>query len=196
MEVTGKQAQEVLQDVDSVARSVQGKLAYGIAGPILVLWGAVWMVCFSISHFLPEVSGWAWVAGNGLGIGGSLYLGRFRAKARSVRSESARRLGWKLFWFWFLLFVYGDIWLVVLWPWRPDQFGMFIVTLIMFAYVVMGLWLDEMRFMLWLGLAVTVLAGAGYALSFLVPGYLELWLGLAGGSALLVSGLYLTIRWR
>jgi hypothetical protein len=196
MEVTEKQAQEVLQDVDTVARSVQGKLAYGIAGPILVLWGAVWMVCFSITHFLPEVSGWGWIAGNSLGIGGSLYLGRFRSKAQSVRSESARRLGWKLFWFWFLLFIYGDIWLMVLWPWRADQFGMFIVTLIMFAYVVMGLWLDEMRFMLWLGLAVTALAGAGYAISFFVPGYLELWLGLAGGTALLVSGLYLTIRWR
>ena len=50
--------------------------------------------------------------------------------------------------------------------------------------------------MLWLGLAVTALACAGYVLSFLVPGYLDLWLGLAGGSALAAGGLYLMLRWR
>ena len=100
-----------------------------------------------------------------------------------------------MFWMWLLLFLYGEIWLVVLWPWRPEQLGVFGVTLVMFAYVIMGLWL-ELRFMLWLGLGVTAAACAGYVLSFLVPGYLNLWLGLAGGSALLVSGLFLTLRWR
>jgi len=195
MEVTGKDAQEALQDVESVARSVQGKLAYGIAGPILVLWGVVWMVCFTITHFAPQVAGWGWLVGDGLGIVGSLYLGTRGARAGAVRSESSKRMGWRLFWFWFFLFIYGDIWLTVLWPWRGEQLGMFLVTLVMFAYVVMGLWL-EMRFMLWLGLAVTALACAGYVLSFLVPGYLDLWLGLAGGSALAAGGLYLMLRWR
>jgi len=195
MEVTEKQAQEALQDVESVAKSVQRKLAYGIAGPILVLWGVVWIVCFALTHFAPQVAGWGWIVGNSLGIVGSLYIGTRGARAGAVRSESSKRMGWKLFWFWFLLFIYGDIWLAVLRPWRGEQLGMFLVTLVMFAYVVMGLWL-EMRFMLWLGLAVTVLAGAGYVFSFLVPGYLNLWLGLTGGSALAASGLYLTLRWR
>ena len=195
MEVTGKQAREVLQDVEAVAKSVQGKLGYGIAGPILVLWGAVWMVCFALAHFAPQMAGWGWLVGDSLGILGSLYLGTRRARAKAVRSDSAKRVGWKLFWFWFFLFIFGDIWLVVLWPWRGEQLGMFLVTLVMFAYVVMGLWL-EMRFMLWLGLVVTLLAVVGYVLSFWVPGYLNLWLGLAGGSALLTTGLYLTLRWR
>lgn len=195
MEVTEKQAQEALHDVEAVSKSTQGKLAYGIAGPILVLWGMVWIVCFSLTHFAPQVSGWGWLVGNSLGIVGSLYLGRFCARSQTVRSESFKRMGWRLFWSWFFLFIYAGIWLAVLWPWRGEQLGMFVVTLVMFAYVIMGLWL-EMRFMLWLGLAVTALAGAGYVLSFLAPGYLNLWLGLAGGGALLASGLYLTRRWR
>jgi hypothetical protein len=195
MEATERQAQEALQDVEAVAKSVQGKLAYGMAGPILALWGMVWIVCFVIQHFAPQIAGWGWIVGDSLGIAGSLYLGRFRSRSQAVRSETAKRLGWKLFWFWLFLFIYADIWLAVLWPWREDQLGMFAVTLVMFAYVVMGLWLD-MRFMLWLGLGVTLLALAGYAASSLVPGYLDLWLGCAGGSALLASGLYLTLRWR
>ena len=195
MEVTQRQAKEALQDVDAVSRSIKGKMAYGIAGPILVLWGTVWVVCFLLTQFAPQISAWGWLVGNSLGIAGSLYLGRLRARTRTVRSESAKRMGWRLFWFWFLLFIYADVWLAILWPWRGEQLGMFLVTLVMFAYVVMGLWL-EMGFMLWLGLTVTALAGAGYVLSFWVPGYLNLWLGLAGGSALLASGLYLMRRWR
>jgi hypothetical protein len=104
-------------------------------------------------------------------------------------------MGWRLFWFWLFLFVYADIWLAVLWPWQAQQLGMFFVTVVMFAYVVMGLWL-EMPFLMWLGLAVTGLAGAGYLLSFIAHGYLDLWLGAACGSALLAAGLYLTLRWR
>jgi hypothetical protein len=195
MEVTQRQAKEALQDVDAVSRSIKGKMAYGIAGPILVLWGTVWVVCFLLTQFAPQISAWGWLVGNSLGIAGSLYLGRLRARTRTVRSDSAKRMGWRLFWFWFLLFIYADVWLAILWPWRGEQLGMFLVTLVMFAYVVMGLWL-EMGFMLWLGLTVTALAGAGYVLSFWVPGYLNLWLGLAGGSALLASGLYLMRRWR
>jgi hypothetical protein len=195
MEVTERQAEETLEDLESIAKGVHSKLAYGMAGPIIALWGAVWMVCFALTHFVPQIATWGWIVGDGLGIVGSVFLGRYRAKSRAVRSESGRRLGWKLFWFWFFLFLFADIWLAVLWPWRPEQFGMVVVTLVMFAYVVMGLWL-EMRFLLWLGLAVTALAGAGYLLSFQYPGYLDLWLGLSGGSALLASGLYLSIRWR
>ena len=195
MEVTQRQAQEALKDIEVVSRNIRGKVAYGVAGPIMVLWGIVWIVCFSLTQFAPQIAKWAWLVGNVLGIVGSLYLGRFHKRARAVSSESARRIGWRLFWFWFLLFIYADIWLTVLWPWGTEQLGMFLVTLVMFAYVVMGLWL-EVRFMLWLGLAVTALAVAGYVLSFFVHGYLNLWLGMSGGSALLASGLYLTCRWR
>lgn len=174
---------------------MQAKLAGSIAGPIMVVWGVVWVVCFSLTHFAPRVAGWGWIVGNSLGIVGSIYLARRSARTQAVRSESAKRTVRRLFWFWFLLYIYADIWLAVFWPWRGEQLGMFLVTLVMFAYVVMGLWMES-RFILWLGLAVTVLAVAGYVLSFLVPGYLDLWLGLAGGSALLASGLYLTVRWR
>lgn len=74
MEVTGKQAQEALQDVESVVKGIQRRLTYGIAGPILALWGVVWIVCFALTHFAPHISGWGWIVGNSLGLVGSLSM--------------------------------------------------------------------------------------------------------------------------
>jgi hypothetical protein len=194
MEVTRDEARDTLRDVESVAQLVRGKLATGMTGPILIVWGAIWATCFALTHFAPAAGSWAWLAGDALGIAGTIWLSR-RAGVEAVRSAAAQRLWWKVFWFWFLLVLYANIWLAIFWPWRVEQVGLFLVTLIMFAYVVMGLWLGS-RFLLALGLAVTALAGVGYVLSFLVPGYLDLWLGSTGGLALLVSGLYLTLRRR
>ena len=81
------------------------------------------------------------------------------------------------------------------WPWNGDQIGVFLVTLVMFAYLVMGLWL-EVPFLTGLGLAVTALAAGGYFASmFFFPGYLSLWMAVTGGGALLSSGIYLVRKW-
>ena len=195
MEITPKEAQELLRETDSVVKDMRAKLAYGVVGPILIAWGAVWIVCFAITHYLPTISGTAWLVGDAFGIAASVYLGYRSARGGAVCSEASKRLGWRLFWFWLLLFLYGDIWLAVLRPSSWEHIGLFIVTLVMFAYVVMGLWLG-MRFLLWLGLLGTLLACAGYVFSIAVPGYLDLWLGLTCGTALFGSGVYLTLRWR
>jgi hypothetical protein len=195
MDIDDKKAKDALQDAQAVAKGIRARLAYGFTGPILTLWGAIWIVCFSLMHFAPGISGWVWIIGDALGIAGSIYLGRCNTSATGVRSESSKRMRWRLFWFWLCLFVYADIWLAIFWPWQPAQLGLFLVTLVMFAYVVMGLWL-EMPFLTWLGLAVTGLAGGGYLLSFIAHGYLDLWLGVTCGSALLAAGLYLSLRWR
>jgi hypothetical protein len=197
MEITRKEAEDVLQQVDQVAKEVHGKLAYGRAGPILTIWGCIWIVCFTLGHFAPKSSGVAWLVGDAIGIVASIYIG-MRGRTATVRRDSSKRLGWKMFWFWVFLFVYGDIWLAVLWPWRGEQLGVFLITLVMFAYVMIGLW-SEMKFLLWLGLSITLVAGAAYAISLADPRYLrylDLWLGCTCGTALLASGLYLTFRWR
>jgi hypothetical protein len=149
----------------------------------------------ALAHFAPRISAWGWFIVDALGIAGSIYIGQCHKSATGVQSESSRRLGWRLFWFWLFLFVYAGIWLAILWPWNGQQLGMFLVTVVMFAYVVMGLWL-KVPLWIWLGLAVTGLAGAGYLSPLVAHGYLDLWLGATGGSALLAVGLYLMLRWR
>ena len=71
--------------------------------------------------------------------------------------------------------------------------GAFITTAIMFAYVVMGLWL-RMAFLTALGVLVTALTLGGYLLFY--PEWLNLWMAFTGGGAVLASGVYLTWRGR
>ena len=195
MSVTRREAAEALGEVDQVQRTVRDRASYAIVGPILLVWGCVWLACFNITHFAPRWAGWGWIVGNMVGMAGTIVFGWLHPRARVVRGESFRRVSRRMFWSWLLLFVYADIWLAVLWPWRGEQLGVFGVSLIMFAYVLMGIWF-EMRVMLWLGITVTVLACAGYAVNMLVPGYLNLTLAATGGLGLLGAGAYLCRYWR
>jgi len=197
MEMDQGQAREILGQVRQAARDMQAHASYAIAGPILALWGAIWITCFTITQFAPANAGWGWLAGNAFGLVGS-YLASRRRSPVADDTELSRRLRRKLFVFWLALFVFGDIWLALLWPWTGAQLGVFAVTLVMFAYIVMGLWLD-MPFLAWLGVLVTILAAGGYVgclLAAQIRGYLNLWVGLTGGGALLAAGIYLMRRWR
>ena len=64
--------------------------------------------------------------------------------------------------------------------------------LVMFGYVVLGLWLES-AFLLMLGLAVTALTIAGYL--FLAETF-NLGARWMGGGALFISGLYMRLKWR
>ena len=168
MEITRDQAEELLQQADAAGREMRTRRAYGPVGPILMLWGAVWIVCAAsaIAEISPRPrrAGLAQLIGDTLGLVGSIYLGWTRDRAEGERSAASKRLGWRLMAFWLLLVVYGDIWIALLTAGHGANMGCFVVTLVMFAYVVMGLWLER-YFFLWLGLLVTALAGVGYGLA-------------------------------
>jgi len=58
------------------------------------------------------------------------------------------------------------------------------------GYVVAGLWTD--RYLLWVGLLITVLILAGY---FLLPGIFWLWMAGFGGGTLVATGFYIRHSW-
>ncbi len=186
-------ARDALGEAEQAMQSVRTKVTYSGVGPILILWGLIYATCFVITHFAYEAAGWAWLIGDVCGIAGTAYLGWVRPARGPVLSESAKQLGRRLGLFWLAAMVYIPIWLTLLTPWRGEQMGAFITTAIMFAYVVMGLWL-RMSFFVALGVLVTALTFGGYFVFY--PEWMNLWLAATGGGALLVSGAYLTWRWR
>ncbi len=190
-----RDAEAALREADREGLAIRRRLAYQEVGPILILWGVIWVACFLTAHYRPGWTGWAWTVGDVVGILGTIYLGWVRPLRGPVRSEAAREEGRRLFAFWVAVLAYGVLTLIVLAPWRHEQFLTFVVTFIMFAYVVMGLWL-RFRFMVVLGLVVTAAAVVGYFLSPRGWGTLNLWLAATGGAALLGSGLYLTVQAR
>ena len=195
MQVTPQQASEALDDIDKTGQKLCYAASNGAAGPILVTWGLIWIACYLTSHFAPDYTNWAWLVGNAIGIPATIWFGWIVTKRGPVLSESDKRLGKRIGWFWFAIFIYATIWLTVLHPWGGYQLSVFISTLIMFAYVVMGLWLQD-RFWIYLGLLVTIQALVGYFGSMVVPGYLGLYLAIVCGGTLLGAGIYLTVRTR
>jgi hypothetical protein len=195
MELTQDQASEALREVEAAGRRARLQAGYRVAAPILVLWGVIWAACFAITQWAPEVAGWAWLVGDALGLAATAVLGWWLPRRGPVLSRSAGRVARRVGLFWLLLFGFGDLWLALFWPWNAAQFGVFVVTLVMFAYVAMGLWL-EMWFMTLLGAVVAALAAGGYFLPAIASAYLYLWLAVTGGGALLVSGLYMHMAGR
>ncbi len=201
MHVTSEVAQASLAEVDEVVSRTRKAVAGRGTDLILMVWGGVWIVCYVATHLLVvnrtiDWIGPVWWIGVAIGIAGMFVILGLTKRHAPVRSEHGKRIGRRVFWSWFALFVFADAWLVLLWPWSPLQMNAFLVTVIMFAYVMIGLWMSS-RFFLVLGLGVAAAAVAGYLLTMAgVFKYYNLWMAAAGGGALFASGLYIRRAWK
>jgi hypothetical protein len=196
--VTRQEALSALDEIERVSHHVRRTLATGVMSSMLILWGVIWIAGFSAEQFAPHAYR-VWLALDAIGIAVSLFLGVWSRKP-AVEGPSPGRIGAC----WLILFAYAALWSFLLVPsgalsgpgWAgyapvlEQKMALLWVTVCMFAYVVMGLWLD--RFLLWLGLLVTVASLAGF---FFVQPYFYLWVAVAGGGSLVVSGLFIRKAW-
>ncbi len=201
MQIDSDAARAALEDIDAVmARTRKAVQARG-TDRILVLWGIIWAVCYVATHLwgvygaLQWVSPTWWVA-VALGIVGTVLTVRRTQRDAPVRSERERQLGRRVGWSWLVLAFFAGVWLALLWPWKPLQMNAFLVTLIMFAYVILGLWTAS-RFFIGLGLVVAAAALGGCLLTMHVGfAYYNLWMAVMGGGALIGSGIYIGKAWK
>ena len=193
MDVTPQEASELLSQKDAITALMHNHSMYRKMGPILILWGIIWMVCFPLTAMIPAYNGWIWLIGDGIGFAGSFLLGRrFNVSVHSASSSVMRS---RVLWFWLAFLAYGCLWMFLLAPAGETRSVLFIVTMVMFAYVAIGI-LARIAFMTWLGLAVTVLALVGFLLFSHQPRVLNVWMGISGGLALLATGAFLTLQAR
>ena len=193
MEVTPQEAKDLLGQTDTMAALMRNHSMYRRIGPILILWGIIWLICFPLTALAPTHSGWIWLIGDGIGfVGSALTMRRSNAGIRCKSSEIMRS---RVLWFWAALLAYGCFWMYLLAPAGSARAVVFIVTLVMFAYVAIGL-LGRMSFMIWLGTGVTLLAMTGFGLFANQPQVLNVWMGVSGGLTLLATGIFLMLRAR
>lgn len=125
----------------------------------------------------------------------SIYDG-FRCSL--ISGPNTARIGW----LWGITFAFGWVWFLVLEPSTFDdpaanlerilkQMWAFGVSLVMFVYTAMGLWVG--RIYVITGITVTVATVSGFL--FLEP-WFWLWCAVTGGGTLLVAGLLLRSRGR
>jgi hypothetical protein len=182
-----------LTEIQQVTAQTRQTLAQGMASPILMLWGVVWILGFVITQFFPEQAGVAWMGLDAAGVFGSCWMGT-RHRDRVLKREG----GGRVLAAWLVLILYMGIWNVLMLPsgtlngWQAGvRMGAFNVTIPMCGYVIMGLWMG--RFFIWLGAGITVLTLVGY---YALPHYFFLWTAVTGGGALLGTGWYLRFNWK
>lgn len=186
MNVSHDEARAALEAVRDIEARTRRAIRLGGGGPILMIWGVVWLVGNLGGSFLEaSQKGALWLAVDTLGALGTFVV--IARLSRRVRTPIGPRIGL----LWLFLFLYGGLWIWISRPADAAEIGLMTSTIAMFGYVVLGLWID--RVFLWIGVGVTLIATAIYLLA---PASFELWMGLLGGGALFASGVYIHRIWR
>lgn len=194
MNISQKEAQDSLDQVQAVATRTQKSIAASYDSGLLIMWGLICTAAYLGTHFFLEWVWYIWFGLCGLGCMVTFWVfwRQFRL-ANPIKVPPAEKTVWRIFLFWCLLFIYMFIWLSILKPRHGIQINAFMITIIMFAYIVMGLWFKSYH-MLWLGIIVTGITLIGFCL---IPwNYYCFWMAAMVGGALVLTGLYIRLRWR
>jgi hypothetical protein len=194
MNVTREDAVQSLAQVEEVTMKTKQALASAYAGPFLILWGFIWIVAYLGTQYFPVWANTIWGILSLFGAVGTVFISKRRySQGPARKSHSARQFMLRTVLFWPLVFVYACVWLNIVKPNNGLEVNAFLVTVIMFAYVVMGLWFDSW-IMTALGLVVTAFTLVGF---FLVPpANYCLWMAVTAGGSLLGTGLFMKLWWR
>jgi hypothetical protein len=163
--------------LDAIERTRQraGELrGYAHAGDIVIGWGLVWLVANLASYADPRGT-IAWAIGIALATLFSMWRGRRHGKGDWRAIASA--------------FTCVALVILVLQIAGVDNAlrgNALISIFVAAAYVIQGIWGGQ-RFA-WIGLVITGCVVAGW---FLDRPHLELWMGIGGGGALILSGIWL-----
>ena len=186
MDISREEAEQSLETIRKVRKQIRDSIATGSSPFHMILWGAIWFFGYLGNHFLDvESAGRIWMF---LGIGGSIVSGfmGYRLGSR-VRMPGNKRI-WYL---WLLSLLYIFLWIWISWPLETKQISLLIALFFMFAYVLLGLWLE--RILTWIGLLVTAFALIGY---WLLPDIFYLWMAFLAGGTLFGSGIYILRTWK
>jgi hypothetical protein len=196
--ITPEEARASLAEIDQVTLRIRQTIAAGITAPLLILWGSIWMVCFATEQYYPVWSQKVWFTLVAVGTVVSMLSGLYQSP---IKTNGASPLMGRMGLAWLILFAYAALWARYLGPWEIPhhaynallnrKWGAYTCTICMFAYTLMGLWLD--RVLMYLGIAVTILTLVGYLYA---ADYFYVWMAVTGGGALLLTGLFIRKFWR
>jgi hypothetical protein len=186
MTISPSEAEEALAAVQNVSQQMRRALnAWGFAY-YLILWGIIWLIGFACSQFIGiPVVGYIWLVLDFIGVGLSWYIGA--KMTRTFRSPIGARIGL----FWLALVGYSLVGMWFVHPVNAREGALLLVIVVMFANVVMGIWMQPS--MSWIGLFVTALALIGY---FVLPNFFFILMAVLGGGSMLGTGLYILRNWK
>jgi len=198
------EAHATLADIDRTQAQMRSDIAQSSVAPNMIFAGILWMGNLTISQFAQAIAqspyglkyiSWIFT------FGGVLGLALFQSRQRRL---VIRHFNWRVPVLFLVIYGYAAILYLVAEPWSllhnlngADQLMMVhkkfacVFIAVFLGYVIMGLWVG--RFFVWLGLLMTALVLLGY--NFL-PDYFYLWSGVTGGSAFILSGVFIRKFWK
>jgi len=142
------------------------------------VWGVIWLVCNLLSQFFPwGVNSWT------IGVPIGTIWAMLHPLPRPKGSGMEWRIPLSIFATFFILWLMG----IVARPQLDARSGDALISLVVaLAYIVTGLW-SGLRIAL-LGVALLAVICLGW---FVFPAWLFAWLGIGGGGALILGGIWL-----
>lgn len=171
-------AAAALASIDDARRHAGALRRYAHAGDKLIGWGVVWLTCNLLTQAFPSWGSASWLVGVPLGIAWSL---------RSPGLGGGAGQGWGRYALMGIaIYGYFGMVLAVAGVHDPLQANAIVSLTVAIAYVAAGLWVGTRFVGIGLALAAMVLGGW-----FGDRAHLAFWLGLGGGGALILSGVWL-----
>jgi hypothetical protein len=189
MNISPSEAEEALTAIQAIMQKTRRAISSSGAYNFLILWGAIWLIGFLNSQFLPnKTASYVWM---GLDILGGILSAVIGIRLnRGVRTSTSTTTGKRIAFFWFLIFIYCFLAVGVTWPVDGKQLAMFIILFVTIGWIAMGLLLSFAS--VWWGIGLLVLSLIGY---FLLPGIFYLWMAILGGGGMIALGIYVRNRW-
>jgi hypothetical protein len=177
MPISPEQASDALhQVVDAQARS-ETLYRYWRSSPHLILWGILWMTGFGLTDAFPTYATLIWGVVTPVGIAIGIVIDR-------GRERTSRNWRYAVIALAFATFFFAAFSIVK--PYHVNQVGAFICLVVALIYVLAGVWFG-IRYIA-AGMLIAALTLAGF---FLLHSHFSLWMASIGGSALIITGLWL-----
>jgi len=183
MTMNPQDAAAALSEVEQTQWRSSRSLGYRIASRHMILWGAVWLVGYSLMGVLAADDWWKiWLPADLVGVGGSMWIGL----SRSGRNPAARGETWRSL----ALSALGGVFLGVVYllfqPRTVEIYQVFPAIIVGGLYTCIGLF----RMPRFLAIGVWIFAAALVGHVFMKP-WLALWLAGAVGGAMILGGFWL-----
>jgi len=185
--------QESLAAVENTMLRTRKAVGASRGSPFLILWGLLWTIAYTVSHFCPKYSGITFPMMGIVGTVGCFLIFWILDPKMPFKEPAAGKTNLRIWALWGLLFLYVVIWLNLLAPSNGIQTNAFLATAVMFGTVILGLWFT-VYFMVWLGLFITAMTLTGF---YFIPHYYYcLWMAVMCGGVMFCTGLFIKLRWR
>jgi hypothetical protein len=175
MSLSPEQAAAALREIEETRQRSLELVVYRHGGPVLVIWGVIWIAGFTSNAMWPTYAKIVWTVLILVGAVASWLITPGRNPGQNFRYVAS--------WVVFLLLFYGAA--AILAPQTGSQRAALAALLVAAAYALAGIW--WLQRYLWLGLALFAVTLFGF---FFAP-WFELWMAAMGGGGLILGGLWL-----